>query len=153
MLQTEITKHTFDNLTWIIDELLIRKENSRKILIFVKTIQETSDLYKYILDKMLICDHTISNTLIPENRLVDFIHAKMAQCTINRIVTSYANHSSNLRVLVSTSILSMGIDFNDIDVVVLFGLPECVSQFVQMSGRCARQNGVGLVVAYAPKKV
>jgi hypothetical protein len=78
--------------------------------------------------------------------------AKIAE-VLNRIGEQYsadagrseADREKRLRALVATSIVSHGVDLNELDLMVMNGMPPAVADYVQASSRSGRSN-VGLVI-------
>jgi superfamily II DNA/RNA helicase len=67
-----------------------------------------------------------------------------------KLLRKFANGS--VQCLVSTDVITRGIDIPDIDVVVNYDVPQHATTYVHRAGRTGRANKTGLVVTLAEKK-
>lgn len=71
----------------------------------------------------------------------EFFHADMSVEQKNEIIKKYNNNEFN--IVFATNAFGMGIDIEDIRVVIHFSIPESIEQYYQEIGRAARDNRIG----------
>ena len=73
-------------------------------------------------------------------RMVEMFTRASTKEMKDKVLKSFINKDSKLRLVVATTAFSMGIDCPNICNVVHFGVPETIEQYVQEAGR-AGQDG------------
>lgn len=61
-----------------------------------------------------------------------------------RILADFTNPNGNIRCLVATVALGMGLDVKDVDMIIHIGCPKSVISYWQEAGRCARDGRQGM---------
>lgn len=82
-------------------------------------------------------------------RLVDMFHAKVDADTVQRVTSLFTQTESVIRVLFTTIAFGMGIQIDDVDVVVHWGISQTSLCYWQEVGRCARDGRQGFALTYA----
>ena len=101
---------------------MTRPEVIRKTLVFCRS---KDTLYN-------VCVHLVQSCAAPTKNTVGQYHATV---TWDRRAKHYKEFKlGKQRVMVSTGAFGLGVDIDDIDEVVLFGLPEKGSELVQLTG-------------------
>ena len=95
------------------------------------------------------------NNLTKNNFAVAYIHGDMTQNERNQIMEEFRN--GNSRVLISTDLLSRGIDIQQISLVINYDIPsniECYIHRIGRSGRYGRKGtAINFVTNYDVKKM
>lgn len=73
-------------------------------------------------------------------RLVEMFHSGCTVQVRDKILKTFTDILSNVRVVIATSSFGMGIDCPDIRRIVHWGTPDSVEQYVQEVGRAGRDN-------------
>jgi len=76
---------------------------------------------------------------------VKHIHGGMTQDDRNKIMTDFRNGS--IRVLLSTGLLSRGIDVNTVSLVILYDLPSDYNEYIHRIGRTGRYGKKGVAIS------
>lgn len=132
----EILNNQTTNLPSSIDADKNGNKNIQKILVFVKS-NETSlrlnSLLKIILSKMSIASGI--------SLIIDSINSNNSKAENKHILTAFINNKTN--VLITTDLMSRGMDINNITEVINYDLPISSQQYVHRCGRTARANTNG----------
>jgi translation initiation factor 4A len=86
----------------------------------------------------------VTHCLRDQKYTVSCIHSKMSQDERNAIMQSFREGKS--RVLISTDLLSRGIDVQQISLVVNFDLPTLKESYIHRIGRSARFGRKGIAI-------
>lgn len=97
-----------------------------RYVVYAGTRQLTQDIAEYI------------QNLVERDHCVGFYHAGLAQ--EERITMQNGFKSGSLPIMVATNAFGMGIDVPNIRVVVHYGLPGSLENYVQESGRAGRDG-------------
>lgn len=108
------------------------------VLIFCNEKDSVRDLY----------DQLMSFSQL--NGFVEMFHSDLTPGH-KHFVIQQMNHS-NVKVVVATSALGMGMDFQNIRWVILFGLPQNILDMVQQVGRACRDKLKGVATILFSKK-
>lgn len=81
---------------------------------------------------------------------VEEIHSDLEQKDRNTILTQFKNRK--LKYLVSTDVLSRGIDIEDIELVINFDVPNDVEDYIHRIGRTARAASKGIAFTFVNEK-
>lgn len=110
---------------------------SSKILVFVKSNEASmrlACLLNILIDKGLGQQHTVQT-----------INSNSSKTENKRLVTEFARADSNVqnKILITTDLMSRGIDINDISDVINYDPPISSQQYVHRCGRTARAHSKG----------
>jgi ATP-dependent RNA helicase RhlE len=121
---------------YLLSFLLKNTSEFRKVIIFAKTKKTADDIYKFIVRK------------VDEN--VKIIHANKGQNT--RINTINEFRQGGFRILVTTDLISRGIDISGISHVINFDVPVIYEDYIHRIGRTGRiyHEGVSLTFVNEP---
>ena len=138
-IATTIT--TSDNLDRIIDILQMKIDNgSRCFWVLPRIGDELEDIDSSSRQSSVLTRHSmLSKTLGPDR--VGHIHGRMNIKDREKELAKFADRSSSINILVSTTIIEVGIDIPDVDILVVenadhFGL----SALHQLRGRIGRSS-------------
>ena len=84
--------------------------------------------------------------LVNENFSVECIHGDMTQEDRNRIMKEFRDGGS--RVLISTDLLSRGIDIQQISVVINYDIPNNIESYIHRIGRSGRYGRKGTAINF-----
>jgi translation initiation factor 4A len=88
----------------------------------------------------------LSNKLIDSNFSVSFIHGSMAPLERTEKMKEFT--SGKTRVLVSTDLLSRGIDVQQISIVINYDIPKSVDNYLHRIGRSGRYGRKGIAINF-----
>ena len=88
----------------------------------------------------------ISNKLNNDNFSVACIHGNMNQQERNQVVKEFRDGKS--RVLISTDLLSRGIDIQQISIVINYDIPKNIESYIHRIGRSGRYGRKGVAVNF-----
>ena len=88
----------------------------------------------------------LSNKLINNNFSVSAIHGDMLQSVRDSIVKEFRDGQS--RVLITTDLLSRGIDIQQISVVINYDIPKEIESYIHRIGRSGRYGRKGLAINF-----
>ena len=122
-------------LLWLIDGLVSLKEDFPKSLVYCNSIRDASMIYQYIL---MECPDLIY--------FVEMFHSESVEKTKDRIISSLGNCTSDLRIIIATSALGMGVNVQGFHSLVLYGPPATNVDLIQAIGRVGRDNNPSCAV-------
>lgn len=88
----------------------------------------------------------LANKLQSEQYSVCFIHGDMSQSDRNEIVKDF--RAGKTRVLISTDLLSRGIDIQQISIVINYDLPKDLENYIHRIGRSGRFGRKGVAINF-----
>jgi ATP-dependent RNA helicase DDX52/ROK1 len=104
------------------------------VLIFVQSIQRAQELFK---------------ELVYDGINVDMIHSERTQQQRENIVTNF--RIGKIWVLISTELMSRGIDFKNVQTVINYDLPQTAASYIHRIGRTGRAQQRGTAITYFTK--
>ena len=127
-----------DTLTKVLDsavESFTESGTTKTWLVFVNSKVGCEALYKQV--------HTSLSSA--KNVSVDYLHADIPKEQKMDLVQRYVSNTEKgkFRILVCTDVVSRGIDYKDVDVVVHFDFPKTGSEYLHRVGRSARNGASG----------
>lgn len=135
-----------DFLKWIPAHLMKKHDCTKKIIIYVRSINTCHQIFTWLLDEigdLAFC---------AKNSVIEMFHAGTDKESKARIIEQFVRNSGNLKVLIATMAFGMGVNIPDIDIVVHWGLPASSLSYWQEVGRCARDGRQGYAICYAFKR-
>ncbi|XP_069102081.1 ATP-dependent DNA helicase RecQ-like [Argopecten irradians] len=115
--------------TWLVDGLL-QGNTFPRILVYCKSIGEVAKIYDYITDELP--DHLKCS--------ISMFHSETEEMVKEHVLSSISDSESELRVIVSTNALGMGVDFKKLSGIILYGPPNSMLDVVQEIGRAGRDG-------------
>jgi len=100
-----------------------------------------------------------TNTLAESNEVIQSIRDSIIAIEVSGHTTDYDPERIDVELqfkrkkidwLVATSTLELGVDYGDVDFVVIFGMPRRLSSFVQRIGRAGRKRDAVVFVIFNP---
>lgn len=88
----------------------------------------------------------LNNKLTNDDFSVSMIHGDMAQTERNKIMDDFRNGVS--RVLISTDLLSRGIDIQQVSIVINYDVPQSVDNYIHRIGRSGRFGRKGVSINF-----
>ena len=124
--------------SWLIKDLEDHSGNTKKTIVFCSSFKECGDIY----DILLQC--------LPETYLhyIAMYHARTPQRIKDKVLDDIVNHDSEIRLVIATSALGMGVNIPDIYRVIHYGIPEDIESYVQAVGRGGRDGSRVLAILY-----
>ena len=104
-------------LSWLIEHIRIKGSNSKKTIIYCRSIDTVSEIFctlKDCLGKMAYVDGKIDSQHI----LLEMYHKSTHQDSKDRIINEFKKGDSRIRCIVVTVALGMGLDIRDVDLVI-----------------------------------
>ena len=115
------------------------------------------DLYSSIslAQTMIFCNSKqgvmeLKKMLEENNHMVDIMHGGMTQTERNQIMDNFRMGKS--RILISTDMLSRGIDIQQVSVVINFDLPRDVHNYLHRIGRSGRWGRKGTGINFVTRR-
>lgn len=115
------------------------------------------DIYKVfsICQAIVYCNQKhradeLRDYLVENNYTVLVLHGAMSQGERKDVMNSFRNGSC--RILITTDILSRGIDIQQISLVINFDMPKAPETFIHRCGRGGRQGRKGLTINFVTKR-
>ena len=118
----------------LLTELLKGKEKYESIIIFASRKKKVNEISRYLLKDL-------------DN--VEGISSDLDQQEREKVLERF--RSKRTRILVSTDVLSRGIDIKDINLVINFDVPNDAEDYVHRIGRTARANTSGVAITLINK--
>ena len=135
----------FSDLRWVIDDM-----QQKKIIIFCTSIRDGYRVHSYLWNQ-LESPPSIRGTQLRMYNALNWPEYNLKTRELMR-------KEDGCRVIVATDILMVGIDFPDIDDVVIIGHPSHTNDYVQKIGRAGRDHalvphprGIMYITSYAMK--
>ncbi|MFN8353019.1 MAG: DEAD/DEAH box helicase [Spirosomataceae bacterium] len=113
---------------------LLQQEDFKRVIVFVRSKDSADNIYKFIARKV-----------IAENE-VRVLHANKGQNS--RLNAMDAFREGNVRVLVTTDVVSRGIDIQEVSHVINFDVPLIYEDYVHRIGRTGRALHSGEAITF-----
>ena len=113
-------------------EALLRDESMNRVMVFVRTKEEASNIFKYFERKP-----------IGEMRL---LHSNKAQNARMNAIDDFK--SGDVRLLISTDVSARGIDVFEVSHVINFNIPTHYEDYVHRIGRTGRAFKTGVAISF-----
>lgn len=88
----------------------------------------------------------VSKKLVDNNFSISSIHGEMTQTERNNIMQEFRNGSS--RILISTDLLSRGIDVQQVSLVINYDVPNNPESYIHRIGRSGRYGRKGVAINF-----
>lgn len=133
-----------ENFSWaghlgisLIDKVYPIIKNSKTTLLFTNTRAQAEIWYQAILDKY------------PEFAGLMAMHHGSLDNEL-RVWVEEALHTGQLKLVVCTSSLDLGVDFRPVDTIIQIGSPKGVARFMQRAGRSGHQPNAKSSIYFVP---
>ena len=158
----ELTDHILNNPKKLLinnDELTLEgikqyyidvKVNDWKIEI-IKDLYDTINISQcivYFNSKIKLID--VYNKLLIDKYPVELIHGDLSSNERNNIMNEFKN--GHVRILLSTDLLSRGIDIQQLSLVINFDLPKIKETYIHRIGRSGRYGRKGVAINFVTKR-
>ncbi|CAI4050501.1 putative ATP-dependent RNA helicase DBP6 SKDI_14G3600 [Saccharomyces kudriavzevii IFO 1802] len=133
-------------LLYSIDQFIAHLSDASKILIFVKSNESSIRLTKLL---QLISESRSQSNIFRNlqnlEMVINSVNSNHPQSENKKIVANFSNRSksASINILITTDVMSRGIDINDITQVINYDPPMSSQQYVHRVGRTARANETG----------
>lgn len=119
---------------WMVESLY--DGTLQRTLIYCMSIKESPNIYMYIKNE------------VPKCTCIDMFHSETGDKKKSKIMEALKKPDSDLRFIVATSALGMGVDLVGFYNVILYECPKSVVDLVQEIGRVGRggQNSTALLL-------
>lgn len=128
------------HLQWLVNLVRVERENTPKTIIFCNTIHDVAKLTGYLFGVLHNEAYASNQPHTPSNRLFGIYHSMTLSKYKARVSESLKNDAGNVRVVVATSALSMGVNFPDVKYIIHMGPARTTVDHIQEVGRAGR-NG------------
>ncbi|XP_077862647.1 uncharacterized protein LOC144344631, partial [Saccoglossus kowalevskii] len=122
--------------------------NNFTLSFLYRTIKAVADIYEYAMsylkEKAWLCGERRA-----KKRLLHQYHSSVDEKTEMFIVENFTRYNSNIRFLISTIAFGMGIQVDDIEIVIHWGVSKTVLSYWQEVGRCGRSGRRSEAYLYA----
>jgi superfamily II DNA helicase RecQ len=148
-LEVRTREHGCNELKFIADELKEKGDNAQKTLIFVQSINKTTELLLWFREQQV--DY---GRVYFEGRGFEYNSEMYSGCTHEiskaRIADEFSKSEGKVKVLVATVAFGMGINIRSLKQVVVYDIPKWPTTLMQMIGRCSRDNEKGRCIIFLP---
>ena len=120
-----------EKIDYLINYLKKEEVKNKSIIIFINFKQNIEDLKRILEENGIICC-TIHGDKSQKDRFK----------SLNEFILGYKN------ILISTDIISRGIDFPNVYCIINFDMPNCIDDYIHRVGRTGRLGQEGRVITY-----
>ena len=136
---TKLSGDVASSFKWLTEKLSVDGKRCPKHLIYCRRISDCSKLYRFFEDELGDKAYTERGAKKSENRLFNMYHSRTIDKIKQDILQSIPNRDSNLRVLIATNAVGMGLDFQ-CNYVINYGPPSEFDDYLQQIGRVGRDG-------------
>ncbi|XP_060078265.1 ATP-dependent DNA helicase RecQ-like [Ylistrum balloti] len=131
-----------EKLDWLLTHLREKSSAAKKIIVYCRSIDRVADVF-ILLRRSLGIDAYVDNIKHSNHAIIEMFHRSIHEESKTRIIKNFKDTNSNLRCLIATVALGMGIQIDDVDIVMHIGSPKSILSYWQEAGRCARDGRPG----------
>lgn len=148
------TPEALSKFNWLISLIKEKQETTPKCIIFCNTLTDIPQILSYLLMKLEDAAFIMNNN--KKNWLIAIYHSETWESSKTNISTQFQNpESSNVRVIIATTSLSMGVNFPDVKYIIHFLAPaRTLEEHLQQMGRAGRDgNSAYDITIYSNQKI
>ncbi|KAL9988747.1 hypothetical protein ACROYT_G003230 [Oculina patagonica] len=134
------TTDQFEYLGWLVKLVKEKNMHTPKSIIFCSTMHDVAQVFGFLLAELGAGAYSTGKPQTPENRLVGIYHSLTLPKYKSRVSQSFKENVGQIRVVIATSALSMGVNFPDVRYVVHIGPARSVVDHIQEAGRAGRDG-------------
>ena len=132
-------EHIMKNLDWLVKTVKVEGEKTPQTIIFCNTMNDIACVANFLMLKLGKAAYSPQDSTESNNCLIGIYHSSYWEQNKERVVDSLKNNMY-IRVVVSSSALSMGVNFPNISYVVNFGPARSLLDQHQEFGRAGRDG-------------
>ena len=136
---TKIQGNSLDSFKWLVNKLSADGKSCPKHLIYCRRISDCSKLYRFFEEELGDKAYVEGSCKKSENRLFNMYHSRTVDKIKQNVLKSIHHIDSNLRVLIATNAVGMGLDFQ-CNFVINYGPPSEFDDYLQQIGRVGRDG-------------
>ena len=111
-------------------------------------MHDVAKVFGFVLAELRDEAYSTGKPLTPENRLVGIFHSLTIPKGKSRVSLSFNENVGQVRIVIATSALSMGVNFPDIKYIVHIGPSRSVVDHIQEAGHAGRNGSQAHNVVY-----
>ena len=131
-------KDVTENFKWLLDLMKQYGSTCPRIIVFFRQIKQIAEVYEY-LETNLGVTQFVQTDDIPKNgywnRIFGMFHLTTNEKIKREICKSFQDENGCVRVVLSSTSFSMGLDVRDVNTVVHYGPANDIDDYLQESGR------------------
>lgn len=128
--------------SWLFESLMNQKHQCPKTVIYCRSINTLQTFYRHLKD------NAYSGIQSANNRLFAMFHHSTSSKCKRIVMEEFTKLDSKLRVIFCTSAFGLGVNVPDIDMIINWGAPRSVEEFMQEFGRGGRDGRSSMSVLY-----
>ena len=130
-----------ESFKWLLNLLSQYRSKCPRIIVFFRQIKQISEVYEY-LETNLAMDQFVTTSDSQKNgywnRIFGMFHLTTNEKNKREICQSFQDKNGCVRVVLSSTSFSMGLDVRDVNTVVHYGPANDIDDYLQESGRAGR---------------
>ena len=130
-----------DHFEWLVKLLQVKKVNMAKTLIFFHKIAKQGEAYEYLDDELKEIAHVGQAPFSDASHVFEMYHMRTDDQVKETIIKQFAGEG-HMRCVLASSSFSMGLDIDNIELVIHYGSAMDIDDFLQETGRASRQSHV-----------
>lgn len=131
------------NFTWLVNLIKDKQQDTAKFLIFFKKMTYLTEVYEYLNSELKgdgYVNYDPKGTNDDRNHLFEMYHMKVQEEVKENIVNTFMDPNGHIRVVLCSSSFSMGLNLRDVDLVIHYGVPSDLDDYLQQTGRAGRDS-------------
>ena len=133
----------------VLDDLKTHKAQAPRVLIYCRSLNTCSDLYAHF--HYTLGDDSYyppGSPQVSDNRLFGMYHSNTPEHNKDVIMKSLVSPTGIVRVVFATIALGMGVNLQDVNIVIHYGAPQSIDDYFQESGRGGRSGKEAISIIY-----
>lgn len=130
-----------EHFQWLVNLLRESNLSHPRMIIFFRQIKHIAEVYEHLISSLGTSAYVNYKEKGPNddrNRLFEMFHLKTDEEVKDNICSNYQNPDGNIRVVLSSTSFSMGLDVKGVDYVIHYGPANDIDEYVQETGRAGR---------------